>query len=86
MDRFSRTHLLRLAAAAAGALLVDPRAAFAQLRAPTLERLSVRNAGKRYAGDRRLFASVSPGVAGRDTATVAFSRGVRTRRPRSART
>jgi hypothetical protein len=72
MDRLSRTHVLRLALAAAGALLVDPRAALAQLRAPTLERLAVRNAGRRYAGDRRLFATVSPGVGGRDRATIAF--------------
>ena len=59
--------------AAAGALLVAPRAALAQLRAPSLARLSVRNPGRQYFGDRRLFASVSPGVAGRDTASVAFS-------------
>jgi hypothetical protein len=69
----SRTRLLQLALAATGALLVDPRAALAQLRAPSLARLSVRNAGRRYLGDRRLFASVSPGVAGRDTASVAFT-------------
>ena len=72
MDRFSRTHLLRLALAATGALLVAPREALALLRAPALERLVVRNAGRRYAGDRRLFATISPGVKGRDTATVAF--------------
>jgi len=70
---FSRTRLLQLALAATGALLVDPRGALARLRAPSLRRLSVRNAGRQYAGDRRLFASVSPGVKGRDTASVAFS-------------
>jgi hypothetical protein len=69
----SRTRLLQLGLAAAGALLVSPRAALAQLRAPSLAGLSVRNRGPRYFGDRRLFASVSPGVAGRDTASVAFS-------------
>ena len=63
----SRTRLLQLAVAAGAALLVDPRAA------PSLARLSVRNRGRRYFGDRQLFASVSPGVAGRDTASVAFS-------------
>ena len=72
MRALTRTRLLQLALAATGALLVDPRAALAQLRAPSLARLSIRNAGRRYAGDRRLFATVSPGVAGRDTATVAF--------------
>jgi hypothetical protein len=73
MRALTRTRLLQLALATTGALLVDPRVALAQLRAPSLARLSVRNAGRRYAGDRRLFASVSPGVAGRDTASVAFS-------------
>ena len=68
----SRTRLLQLALAATGALLVDPRAALASLRAPTLARLSVRNVGRRYAGDRRLFASVSPGVQGRDRASIRF--------------
>ena len=68
----SRTRLLQLALAATGALLVDPRAALASLRAPTLARLSVRNIGRRYAGDRRLFASVSPGVQGRDRASIRF--------------
>ena len=72
MRALTRTRLLQLALATAGALLVDPRAALAQLRAPTLERLVVRNAGRRYAGDRRLFATVSPGVRGRDRATIAF--------------
>jgi hypothetical protein len=72
MDRFSRTHLLRLALAATGAMLIAPREALALLRAPTLERLVVRNAGRRYSGDRRLFATVSPGVRGRDRATIAF--------------
>ena len=68
----SRTRLLQLALAATGALLADPRAALASLRAPTLARLSVRNIGRRYAGDRRLFASVSPGVQGRDRASIRF--------------
>ena len=44
--------------------------ALARLRAPSLARLSVRNVGRRYAGDRRLFASVSPGVKGRDRASI----------------
>jgi hypothetical protein len=72
MDRLSRTRLVQLALAAAGTLLANPRAALAELRAPSLERLVVRNAGRRYAGDRRLFATVSPGVTGRDRATIAF--------------
>ncbi len=35
--------------------------------------LAIRNAGRRYAGDRTLFATVSPGVPGRDTARVALT-------------
>ena len=69
----SRTRLLELMALAAGALLVDPKVALARLRAPSLARLSVRNVGRRYSGDRRLFASVSPGVKGRDRASIRFS-------------
>ncbi len=34
--------------------------------------LSARNVGRRYGGDRTLFATVAPGVAGRDTAAVRF--------------
>ncbi len=33
---------------------------------------SARNLGRRYAGDHNLFATVSPGVPGRDTAAVEF--------------
>ena len=35
--------------------------------------LTARNTGRRYAGDRSLFATVSPGVPGRDTAAVRFT-------------
>ena len=69
----TRTRLLELAALAAGALLVDPKVALARLRAPSLARLSVRNIGRRYSGDRQLFASVSPGVKGRDRASIRFA-------------
>ncbi len=69
----TRTRLLELAGLAAGALLIDPKVAFARLRAPSLARLSVRNIGRRYSGDRRLFASVSPGVKGRDRASIRFA-------------
>jgi hypothetical protein len=41
--------------------------------APLVRRLSVRGSGRRYAGDRDLFATVSPGVPGRDAAEVSFS-------------
>ena len=71
--RRHRTRLLELVALAAGALFVDPKVALARLRAPSLARLSVRNIGRRYSGDRRLFASVSPGVKGRDRASIRFA-------------
>ena len=35
--------------------------------------LKAKNIGRRYAGDRALFATVSPGVPGRDTAVVSFA-------------
>ena len=73
MSFLTRRRLLQLALAAGGALLLEPRTALAQLRAPSLGRLSVRNRGGRYAGDRRLFASVSPGVTGRGTASLGFT-------------
>ena len=37
--------------------------------------LTARNNGRRYAGDRALFTTVSPGVPGRDTALIAFVSG-----------
>ncbi len=41
-------------------------------RAPTAFALSARNVGRRYAGDRSLFATVAPGVPGRETAAIRF--------------
>ncbi len=73
MASFSRARLLQLGALAAGTLFADPRAALARVRAPSLAKVSVRNIGARYRGDRRFFASVSPGVRGRDRASIRFS-------------
>jgi hypothetical protein len=73
LSPFSRTRLLQLAATAVGVLLVEPRAALARVRAPSVAKLSVRNVGRGYHGDRRFFASVSPGVRGRDRASIRFS-------------
>ena len=70
---FSRTRFVQAALALAGALLLDPKAALGRVRAPTLVRMSVRNVGKRYPSDRRLFATVSPGVKGRDRASIRFA-------------
>ena len=70
---FSRTRLLEIAALSGVGLLLSPRTALARVRAPSLARLSVRNVGRGYRGDRRLFASVSPGVQGRDRASIRFA-------------
>lgn len=71
--RIRRSHLLRSAGGALVALVLSPGAALARgRRAPTTFALSARNVGRRYAGDRSLFATVAPGVPGRDTAAVRF--------------
>jgi hypothetical protein len=71
--RLTRTRFLRGALGAVAALAATPtRAVAASVSAPRLIRLSVRNVGRRYDGDRTLFATVSPGVAGRDAAVVSF--------------
>jgi len=44
----------------------------ARLFAPHAGRLSVRGSGRPYRGDRSLFATVSPGVDGREQAIVSF--------------
>jgi hypothetical protein len=68
----TRARLLRLALAGAAAVVAAPASAGRSLL-PALRRISVRNVGRRFAGDRPFFATVSPGVPGRDTATVAFA-------------
>ena len=73
MSGLTRTRLLRLAAAAAATSLLNPKIALTRIRAPSLARISVRNVGRGYRGDRRLFASVSPGVHGRDRASIRFT-------------
>jgi len=68
----TRRGFLAAATSLAG-LLLAPRAAFgARGRAPALRSVSARNLGRRYAGDRDLFATVAPGVPGRDTAAIRF--------------
>jgi hypothetical protein len=70
----TRSRFLLLAGGLLGALAGLPSAARA---APDRTRaalaLAARNVGRRYAGDRTLFATVSPGIDGRDTAEIAFS-------------
>ena len=67
----TRARLLQFAIAGAAAFVAAPTAA-ARLFAPVLREISVRNRGRRFLGDRALFATISPGVRGRDTASVSF--------------
>ena len=61
------------ATAALGGVLFAPRAALGARRgAAAPQAVAARNLGRRYAGDRSLFATVAPGVPGRDTAAVSF--------------
>ncbi len=72
--RTSRSRFLRSAGAALFALVGSEgiaRAADGGSHAALS--LSARNIGRRYFGDRALFATVSPGVPGRDTAAIRFS-------------
>lgn len=72
-SKLTRASVLRAAIGGAVALALSPGAALAaRARAPHLFRIGVHNPGRRYLGDRRLFATVSPSVAGRDAAKVAF--------------
>jgi hypothetical protein len=72
--RISRSRLLR----SAGGILLTLGVGEGVARAAggassTSLSLTARNTGRRYFGDRPLFATVSPGVPGRDTAAVRFS-------------
>ena len=54
-------------------LVVAPGKAAAAMRgAGAALGVSARNVGRRYAGDRPLFATVSPGIPGRDAAAIRF--------------
>ena len=79
-DDMNRARLLKSGAGALLLLGLAPGAAVAALRrAPAALSVSARNLGRRYAGDRTLFATVSPGIAGRDVAAI----GLRLARPAS---
>jgi hypothetical protein len=65
--------LLRAAAGAASVLGAFPRAALGRdSLAPTAVGIGVRGSAKRFTGDRPMFATIAPGVDGRDTAAVVF--------------
>ena len=60
-------------AAAIVLLVVAPGKAAAAMRGTGAALgVSARNVGRRYAGDRPLFATVSPGIPGRDAAAIRF--------------
>jgi hypothetical protein len=71
----TRRGLIAAAATAslAGLALVPRKALGAHALAPAVRAVSTKNVGRRYAGDRELFATVAPGVPGRDTAAVRFT-------------
>jgi hypothetical protein len=72
MERLTRLGFVRVAASAAAALALAPKALASRLRVPILREIGVRNNGRPYLGDRKLFATVSPGVDGRGSAIVRF--------------
>ncbi len=69
----TRRRLLAAASFAVGALVAAPRGLARTGRALGVERLAVRNLGRPFAGDRTMFATVAPGVSGRDTAALSFA-------------
>ena len=73
-DRLRRSRFLQLAGGALLSLALAPRARHWRpgARSTVALALAARNIGRRYAGDRALFATVSPGVPGRDTALIRF--------------
>ena len=73
MDRpYTRGRFVRLAGGALAVLGLSDSALAARLWAPNAARLAVRGSGRPYRGDRGLFATVSPGVDGRNRAIVSF--------------
>ena len=70
--RVTRSRLLRVAAGGAAAFGAWPRAALGGALAPSAFGLGVRGSAKRFVGDRPMFATIAPGVEGRDSAAVLF--------------
>jgi N,N-dimethylformamidase beta subunit-like, C-terminal len=72
-ERINRRRLLARGVGAVAVMGLVPRAALAGVRrAPAAFTLSARNLGRRFAGDRPMFATISPGVPGRDVAAITF--------------
>ena len=73
LEAVNRRRLLRTALGGLAAVGILPSQAFGRrVSPPGVSALSVRGAGQRFAGDRPLFATVAPGVEGRDVAKVLF--------------
>ena len=73
LETLSRARLLKMGTATIVALVVAPGKAAAAMRGTGAALgVSARNVGRRYAGDRPLFATVSPGIDGRDAAAIRF--------------
>lgn len=71
-----RSRFLHAAAGGLLSLALAPGEALAGTRrGSAVLGLAARNIGRRYAGDRSLFATVSPGVSDRDAAAVRFTLG-----------
>jgi hypothetical protein len=71
---FTRRRLLGAAAAAAGFLGALPDIGLARdTRTPRALLLTVRGSKLPFAGDRPMYVTIAPGVAGRDVATVRFA-------------
>jgi hypothetical protein len=72
MQRITRRRLVALGLGAVVSLAALPAARAGRSRAPSLAAIGIRNTGKRYVGDRALFATVSPSVPGSDTIALGF--------------
>ena len=70
--RLTRSRFLGGLAGLLGSAISAPAALAARRYAPRLTGIRVGNGGRPYVGDRALFATVSPGVPGRDAAIVSF--------------
>ena len=74
----TRSRFLRAALGTAGALALAPSRSWAAATRSAAGRASrCETPGAAYEGDRALFATVSPGVPGRDTAVVSFELSAR---------
>ncbi|MFN8223766.1 MAG: DUF6605 domain-containing protein [Gaiellales bacterium] len=69
----TRSRFVVLVASCLAALGLPGIAWGARRFAPHAARLAVRGIGRRYRGDRSLFATISPGVVGRNRAIVSFT-------------